>query len=75
MGFLGEMNYIISSLAVVSLSVANWIFVFVYGFGVKVENWWVVIGCGVFANVIISAMRRAVEKEGNEKGKQPDGKH
>ena len=57
------MTQLLGWLFLLILTVANWIAVFVWGFGVDVKNWWVVIGCGVFATVVLRSIGDAMKKE------------
>ena len=54
---------VVSSLAIGVLAVANYLCLFIYGFGLQVRSWWWVIGCAVFMRIVLQATSNKLEKE------------
>ena len=57
------MSKFLAYLFLLLVSLANWVCLLIYGFGITPRNWWVVIGCGIVVQVLVRQMAVALEKE------------
>ena len=60
------MKTALAYLFILCLSLGNWIALLVYGFGMTPQNWWVVFGCGIFGQSLLSMGLKKLQKEEEE---------
>jgi len=56
------MNKLIASITVIAVMVTLNILTMIYGWGLKAESWWWIIGVGIFAQIFMKAIGDAVLK-------------
>lgn len=56
------MTKLLAVMAVLFLAVGCQILVMMVGWGVKPQNWWVIIGVGVFVSTAVAALMQHVMK-------------